>query len=1449
MQFKKLLGSVAAAVAACGIAFADAPATAVWTGGGNRSVITDPANWQCFDAGGNEIAGAIPDASTTAVAVAGETTFNCPEGQPVIWNSLTVSGTVTLAADCDWRGVGQVFGGFVAADTTLNVKGHKLYVKVADGGTNRRINVTDDSPDGSGGEFHIDVPEGATFGNTGGWGSNDAFWFSGSVEVVKDGKGAYVPNYANGGTGLRYYQHTGGTTIHEGLLYLSNDAEGTKNETYYAQNTRPVFGAYGSSITIEAGATFDYKGIYDISNYKMYINGGTFMNTRMPARPDYGANGAIDFGADSYIDIARTAHISGPFLLHGHTLTATIAADQIWYCRYASATDGTIKLEGDGVCQIYFAEAIATDNVTYDVNCALDVVQPISVSNYVARYEGESNAGTADFKVYGTFTPVTDRFYPATMQNGSTIDLSGKSAPWPLSGAFGTLKFAASSSVTLDVGARRLVDGEKVVTWTQIPESVAFRITGTAIAPTESARIAADGVYYDVPDAGVVAVAHWTGEGAHNDFNDPANWTCTNMLGELAPGAIPGERSNVYLGILNFDVADAAAVAKLSTYQSVMLEPPMTLTADCDWRGLSANDSLFSGVTIHLAGHSLRLTCPNGTSQCAFTVTDDAETGGSFVADVPDGALFENTLISIGGTAALVKEGAGTFMPHRYDQPYTGGTAIAAGTLKLFNDDVANSSTFSPGKAGYKQPLGVEGSIVRVEAGAFYDINGIYDTYLYPVMLAGGTLTNSKQQTQYSWGGIGPVALEADSTIDVVNHTVVFANSVVPLFDLNGHTLFVNFSNPAEAKHLYLRNVVATNGTIKASGEGWLDVNGGLFEARTIALDANASLLRNGDIVVSNYVARYAGNLKHDIATYFVQVYGRFTPVADRFNPVKLHDGATIDLSELSGVMQAVTAHGAMLFEDATNITIDVGARVLQNEEQLIAWDAAPAGVTFALEGDNVQEGDSLCVIENGVFYNVAADSRLVTRASWTGQAGDGDISNSGNWTCWNAYEREVVNGVPGASAKVHVAGAFGAGIPTAAAMPWQRVTFGNLNLADDMDMRGLTNFFACVYAASTIDLRGHRLFVNVTNGNPPEALTVTDSTAAAPGELHVAVPSGATFSNNRVTLSGNVKLVKEGAGVFVPQVFKVAYSGGNVVAEGMLTLYNDGTADSSTYAFGQPKNPNPLGVYGVPVVVEEGATLDINGNYDTSLQHFTLNGGTIANSKAQSKTGWGSFGNVSLTADSSVNVGNNLVSVAPYNLGGHTLECSIASGKVLYLKADITDGTLKTTGEGTLQTIGAAGSATMDLDVSTPLNVGADVTARNYTARYEGTANAGAAAINVYGTFTPVTDKFYGCTMQNGSTLDLIAKTDIWSTKGAFESGLNAVTFAENAVVKVALSADRELNFDDNGLAKVVAWEESPPQSTQFKLTGPAVQNRRALLKRPDGLYIMKLGVMIIFR
>ena len=84
-------------------ALADATKTAYWTGGGDRANVNDPANWVVTNSLGVVVENGIPDVET-AVVISGETDFNCPVGQTLAYEAITI-GDCTLTADCDWRGL------------------------------------------------------------------------------------------------------------------------------------------------------------------------------------------------------------------------------------------------------------------------------------------------------------------------------------------------------------------------------------------------------------------------------------------------------------------------------------------------------------------------------------------------------------------------------------------------------------------------------------------------------------------------------------------------------------------------------------------------------------------------------------------------------------------------------------------------------------------------------------------------------------------------------------------------------------------------------------------------------------------------------------------------------------------------------------------------------------------------------------------------------------------------------------------------------------------------------------------------------------------------------------------------------------------------------------------------------------------------------------------------
>ena len=78
------------------------PATATWTGAGDRSNVSDPANWTCKDVGGHVIQGGVPG-SDTVISVGGTGAFNLPLGSTLTCKELRFTD-VRLAGACDWRG-------------------------------------------------------------------------------------------------------------------------------------------------------------------------------------------------------------------------------------------------------------------------------------------------------------------------------------------------------------------------------------------------------------------------------------------------------------------------------------------------------------------------------------------------------------------------------------------------------------------------------------------------------------------------------------------------------------------------------------------------------------------------------------------------------------------------------------------------------------------------------------------------------------------------------------------------------------------------------------------------------------------------------------------------------------------------------------------------------------------------------------------------------------------------------------------------------------------------------------------------------------------------------------------------------------------------------------------------------------------------------------------------
>lgn len=348
-------------------------------------------------------------------------------------------------------------------------------------------------------------------------------------------------------------------------------------------------------------------------------------------------------------------------------------------------------------------------------------------------------------------------------------------------------------------------------------------------------------------------------------------------------------------------------------------------------------------------------------------------------------------------------------------------------------------------------------------------------------------------------------------------------------------------------------------------------------------------------------------------------------------------------------------------------------------------------------------------------------------------------------------------------------------------------------------------------------------------------------------GQLHVEVPSG-TKTNSGVTLSGNLRLLKEGEGTLVVAKTEQTYAGGTEVAGGILKP-------------GAAGGVHPFGAAGRDIVVRESAVLDAAGQVGFGKYEITLDGGTLSNTgngagnEAQSQ-----FRRVRLTKDSSLTSTQSMffgvsgAEASTIYLGGHRLAISIAAREYLrFYDTAILDGTFDITSGGYFVvggTVGIVATNNVDFLAHCALVVAMPIKVANYTANWvSATANANSTRpIEVYGTFTPATTYFHGVEMQDGSTIDLTDWSGGWPLASDLNAGVKDVLFASGATVKIDISG----RTDMKALAKsaspyLLTWSSVPSNVTFAMADGSTYVDGVRLRYDETGLKVETMRGLVI--
>ena len=395
--------------------------------------------------------------------------------------------------------------------------------------------------------------------------------------------------------------------------------------------------------------------------------------------------------------------------------------------------------------------------------------------------------------------------------------------------------------------------------------------------------------------------------------------------------------------------------------------------------------------------------------------------------------------------------------------------------------------------------------------------------------------------------------------------------------------------------------------------------------------------------------------------------------------------------------------------------------------------------------------------------------------------------------------------------------------------------------LTNDCDWSALGNVF--IANGAVIDLNGHNLTLASVSADAIGA-TITNSNDAVTSTVTFIAGEGEVVTNNGAAICGNVKVVKKGPGTYYAYANACNYSGGTFIDEGKAQP-PDGSGTDTLYCYDQFK------AFGTnEIIVASNAVFDIRANY-AYRSRVVLAGGTLTNTKADMKqTGWGGSGIGRLTEDSTLNVAWNIVfgdnnGHGDMDLGGHTLTTIInPAGSYLYLRcAKIENGKIDITQGGWLQVVNACVATNVDFKVKCALNIGNTLSVRDYEAVWASgktTHNAGTAAMNVYGAFrpNPSHDRFYGCTMQDGSTIDLSGRTGAFSTLSTFTTGSTNLQFAAGANVTVNLAGRTDLRtIMKSESPYIVTWPEGlgPAASVTFQVDAETKRNRFKIV-RDDG-------------
>lgn len=820
--------------------------------------------------------------------------------------------------------------------------------------------------------------------------------------------------------------------------------------------------------------------------------------------------------------------------------------------------------------------------------------------------------------------------------------------------------------------------------------------------------------------------------------------------------------------------------------------------------------------------------------------------GGELHLDIVAGVMTNSTVL-ISNVVTLVKTGAGEYRSMKDQMRRRGGLVVKEGRV---------SSTLQYGFGYWGTPLAIERGGQVVINGVNWTLNGCHATIAGEGPDGNGAIYgNSGIGNGYNKTFITSLSLSDDALVkstgmDAFN---LCNNNDTLDVTLNGKTLTLSGTGRIIAWSVAVKDrgtLVADVSPGNNPGSNCLYPLAGGISAplADFVVPAGRALGGEAPVVVSNLT--FGGVWAPASAKAAVTVLGRYTPLPTMTAPPAMllgdagHLAPVVDLSRY----ETACSVGNITIAQGATVTVDVGPRTVSVGDCLMTWTAPPdISVSFGLVGEGWTAAErriALSARSDGLYVkttdNPAYAELTVGDGTWRFFLADG-TPYPDTWTqgvtsdmkvYFDSYDEYVAIQEKGVSPAAFVM--TGLSIP-------EGVTL--------VDMRSGINFF--LGDDVVIDVAGCTLLLpaGIVGGTKP--FTVTSSRPG--GALVVEVADEGLLENTALSLTGALTLIKRGGGIFVSRLPQT-YSGGTVVEAGTIRPPDPAYQNDLTFS------GDSFTAFGTGTLrVSAGATFDLRAN-DGYRDAVVLDGGTLTSSgpyamttRAPAGSGFGA-----LTADSFLTVPRGIVFGAQggfTDLGGHTLTVSVVNkvNEDLHLRASPTNGTVVFVGGRILKVDGNLAMRSTTLELNLPLDLTAVIEVRDYISSYREPYMRGTGRLNVYGSFTPKTDKFFNCTLQDGAVLDLSQRSSVFATPCSLASdwGRSAsVAFAETASITVNLDGRADLKaLTLSESPYVMSWPQQalPGEGVTFTLDAATARRGYRLKKTPQGLLLSRAPGLIV--